>query len=254
MKKPLSKHRYVLNAVSVFILIIGVWFIVTELNLIKPVILPKPISVVIFIIQGFQTNSLQGDILISLQRILLGFLASAAMGIPLGIFAGTSKLCDSFLRPICEFIRYIPVPTLVPLVMVWVGIGENAKVAVLFLGCVFQLLLMVADDAAAVSEDLLNAGYTLGATRWQTLSRILLPAMLPRIMETLRMIIGWAWTYLTLAELFAAGSGLGYRILKAQHFMQTDRIFGLILMIGVMGLITDRLFMLLNRKLFHWAD
>jgi len=254
MKKELSNKTYTLNAIIVFAVIIIIWFIATEQGLVKEIILPKPINVVKYIYEGFTQNNLIADVAISVQRILLGFLASVILGVPLGILAGNSKICDSFIRPICEFIRYIPVPTLVPLVMVWVGIGENAKIVVLFLGCVFQLLLMIADDASAISSDLINAGYTLGATRLQSLTKILLPAMLQRIMETLRMVIGWAWTYLTLAELFAANSGLGYRILKAQRFMQTDAIFGLILTIGLLGLVTDRLFMLFNKKVFHWVE
>jgi NitT/TauT family transport system permease protein len=254
MKKTMSKQRYIINAISVFVVILIAWIAITELGLVKPVILPKPIDVAKYIYEAFRYNNLITDVGISVSRILLGFLLSAVVGVPLGMLAGTSKTFDSLLRPICEFMRYIPVPTLVPLVMVWVGIGENAKIAVLFLGCVFQLLLMVADDAAAVSDDLINAGATLGATRLQQLTKILLPAVMPRIMENLRMTIGWAWTYLTLAELFATESGLGYRILKAQRFMQTDAIFGLILTIGALGLITDRLFILFNRKVFHWAE
>ena len=105
-----------------------------------------------------------------------------------------------------------------------------------------------------MSDDLLNAGYTLGASKWDGLWTILLPAALPRIFEALRMTMGWAWSYLTLAELFAASSGLGYQILRAQRFMQTDAMFGLILLIGLMGLITDRLFAMVDKLVFHWKE
>lgn len=254
MQKKLSKQQYTINAVAVFVLIGIIWFIITRLGLIKPMILPKPAAVWNYIYNGFTQNHLLGDVLISIQRILLGFILSVVIGVPLGILAGTSSIADSLMKPLCEFTRYLPVPTLVPLVMVWCGIGENAKVMVLFLGCVFQLLLMVADAASNVSADLVNAAYTLGATRIQVLVKILFPAALPRIMDTLRMIIGWAWGYLTLAEMFAASSGLGYLILRAQHFMQTDAIFALILLIGLLGLITDRIFYLINKSVFHWVE
>ena len=148
----------------------------------------------------------------------------------------------------------MPVPAFTPLVMVWVGIGEEAKVTLLFIGIFFQLVLMIADDAMSVSEDLLNAGYTLGATNWQTMTKILIPAMLPRSLDTLRMMIGWAWTYLVVAEMVAANSGLGYSIMKAQRFLKTDAIFTGILVIGILGLITDRVLYMLNKKLFHWTE
>ena len=148
----------------------------------------------------------------------------------------------------------MPVPAFTPLVMVWVGIGEEAKVTLLFIGIFFQLVLMTADDAMSVSEDLLNAGYTLGATNWQTVTKILIPAMLPRSLDTLRMMIGWAWTYLVVAEMVAASSGLGYSIMKAQRFLKTYAIFTGILVIGILGLITDRVLYMLNKKLFHWTE
>ena len=113
---------------------------------------------------------------------------------------------------------------------------------------------MVSDDALSVPDDLINAGYTLGSGTWKSIFKILVPAMLPRLMETLRMMIGWAWTYLVSAELVAANTGLGYTILRSQRFMQTDAIFANILLIGFLGLITDRLFVLLNKKLFPWAE
>lgn len=254
MKKKVSKTRYVINAITVFAIILAAWIVVTELGLVKPIILPKPIDIVKYWIDAFAHKNLIADVWISLRRILWGFLLSAVIAVPLGILAGTSKMCHSYINPICEFMRYLPLPTLVPLVMVWFGIGETAKVVVLFLGCVFQLLLMVADAAASVSDDLMNAGYTLGASKGQALWTILLPAALPRIFEALRMTMGFAWSYLTLAELFAASSGLGYQILKAQRFMQTSAMFGLILLIGLMGLITDRLFALIDKLVFHWKE
>ena len=158
------------------------------------------------------------------------------------------------IRPICEFVRYMPVPAFVPLIMVWVGIGERAKITVIFIGTFYQLVLLVADDAMSVPDDLLNAGYTLGTDSKMTIFKILIPAMMPRLMETLRMMIGWAWTYLVSAELVAASTGLGYTILKSQRFLKTDAIFGGIILIGLLGLITDRIFAFVNKKLFHWAE
>lgn len=138
--------------------------------------------------------------------------------------------------------------------MVWVGIGENAKVAVILLGILFQLIPMVADNVKSVPSNLINAAYTLGGKSSTVIFKVIIPAMLPKLMESLRMIMGWAWTYLVVAELVAANSGLGYNILKAQRFLDTSSIFMGILVIGLLGLITDRLFGLLNKVLFRWVE
>ena len=116
------------------------------------------------------------------------------------------------------------------------------------------MVLMIADDARSVSDDLLSSSYTLGTTRWTTITKVLIPAMAPKMMLTLRMMIGWGWTYLTVAELVASSSGLGYSILKAQRFLHTESIFSRILIIGVLGLITDRMFAFAIRKMFPWAE
>ena len=190
----------------------------------------------------------------SIFRITMGFVISVIIGVPLGILAGSFKRIDAVITPICEFIRYMPVPAFVPLVMVWCGIGEGAKISIVFLGCFFQMVLMVADNARAVSDDLLSASYTLGTTRFTTITKVLIPAMAPNMMLTLRMMIGWGWTYLTVAELVASNSGLGYSILKAQRFLHTESIFSGILVIGVLGLITDRIFAFAIKKMFPWAE
>ena len=106
----------------------------------------------------------------------------------------------------------------------------------------------------SVSDDLLSSAYTLGTSRWTTITKVLIPAMAPKMMLTLRMMIGWGWTYLTVAELVASNSGLGYSILRAQRFMHTQSIFSGILVIGLLGLLTDRLFALAIKKFFPWAD
>lgn len=208
----------------------------------KRTFLPSPLKVLNDIVSCAKDGSLWANMGWSIFRITMGFVISVIIGVPLGILAGSFKRIDAVITPICEFIRYMPVPAFVPLVMVWCGIGEGAKISIVFLGCFFQMVLMVADNARAVSDDLLSASYTLGTTRFTTITKVLIPAMAPNMMLTLRMMIGWGWTYLTVAELVASNSGLGYSILKAQRFLHTESIFSGILVIGVLGLITDRIF------------
>lgn len=254
IRRQIDKKKYTLYAVLTFVVIIALWTIVSSLELIDSIFLPTPMSVVKYAVKTATEGILWSNMWISIYRITLGFVLAVILGVPIGILAGTFKPIEAMVRPISEFIRYMPVPAFVPLIMVWVGIGESAKITVIFIGTFFQLVLMVADDARSVSDDLIFASYTLGADTKTAVMKVLIPAMMPRLMETLRMMIGWAWTYLVSAELVAASSGLGYSILKAQRFVKTDAIFSGIIIIGLLGLITDRIFAIINKKLFHWAE
>lgn len=254
IRRQIDKKKYTLYAVLTFVVIIALWTIVSSLELIDSIFLPTPMSVVKYAVKTATEGILWANMWISIYRITLGFVLAVILGVPIGILAGTFKPIEAMVRPISEFIRYMPVPAFVPLIMVWVGIGESAKITVIFIGTFFQLVLMVADDARSVSDDLIFASYTLGADTKTAVMKVLIPAMMPRLMETLRMMIGWAWTYLVSAELVAASSGLGYSILKAQRFVKTDAIFSGIIIIGLLGLITDRIFAIINKKLFHWAE
>lgn len=254
IRKEIGKKKYTLFAIAAFAAIIAIWTLASLSGAVSEIFLPNPIRVIQYYITAVKDGSLWENTRISICRISLGFLYAVILGIPVGILVGTFKKAEAVIRPLCEFIRYMPVPAFVPLIMVWVGIGETAKITVIFIGTFFQLVLMVADDAMSVPDDLINAGYTLGTTTKMTIFKILIPAMLPRLMETLRMMIGWAWTYLVSAELVAANTGLGYTILKSQRFLSTDAIFGGIILIGFLGLVTDRIFAFLNKKLFPWAE
>ncbi|CDM70284.1 ABC transporter permease [Clostridium bornimense] len=254
IRRKIEKKKYITFSILTFIIIIGIWSLVSGLELIDTIFLPTPLSVVKYAISSIKDGVLLPNMGISIYRIMIGFFIAVVLGVPIGILAGTFKPIEAVVRPLSEFIRYMPVPAFVPLIMVWVGIGESAKITVIFIGTFFQLVLMVADDARSVPDDLINASYTLGTDTKTAITKVLIPAMMPRLMETLRMMIGWAWTYLVSAELVAASSSLGYSILKAQRFVKTDAIFSGIIIIGLLGLITDRIFAIANKKLFYWVE
>jgi NitT/TauT family transport system permease protein len=238
-------------ALGSFIGIVALWYVLTLFM--DPVFLPKPHAVLLELVHQLGTAEYWGHIGISLFRVSAGFLLACVIAIPLGIFAGTFKIGEAAIEPPMEFIRYMPAVAFIPLIMVWVGIGEGAKIALIFIGTFFQLTLMVASLTRQVSVDLLHASYTLGATRWQAIESVLIPAIKPNLMNTLRLTLGWAWTYLVVAELVAVNSGLGYAIMKAQRFLNTEQIFVGIIVIGLLGLISDRIFAYCNRRFFPWA-
>lgn len=254
LRKEISQKRYIVSTIITFAAIFIGWTLLCVSGSVGELFLPSPAEVIGDILGGAKDGSLWVNMGYSIFRITMGFILSVLVGVPLGILAGSFKPFEAVIAPICEFIRYMPVPAFVPLVMVWCGIGEGAKITIVFLGCFFQLVLMIADDARSVSDDLLSSSYTLGTTRITTVTKVLIPAMAPKMMLTLRMMIGWGWTYLTVAELVASSSGLGYSILKAQRFLHTASIFSGILVIGILGLITDRMFALAIKKMFPWAE
>lgn len=250
----LPRSWYATAATATFALLLLLWQAAAQFAWVSPVFLPPPGRVLAELLEQLASPDLWKDTGTSIFRVMGGFVVSAHLGIPLGILAGTFPAADAVIAPVNEFVRYMPASAFIPLVMVWVGIGETAKMLIIFIGCFFQLVLMVADNTRSVSMDLIHSAYTLGATRWQVIRRVLLPAMMPALVDTLRLMLGWAWTYLVVAELIASNSGLGYRILKAQRFLRTDTIFIGILVIGLLGLVTDRLFRYANRRLFPWAE
>lgn len=253
IREDIPKKWYWVGTTLTFIVLLIVWELMSVFQVVQATFLPSPWNVFLTFIQLIATGSYWGDIGISIYRVFMGFLLAAVIGIPLGVLAGTFKISESIIIPLSEFIRYMPAPAFIPLVMVWAGIGETAKILIIFIGSFFQLVIMVADDTRAVNKDLIYASYTLGANRKTALLRVIVPALLPRLFSTMRLIMGWAWTYLVVAELVAADSGLGYSILKAQRFLNTNIIFVGILVIGLLGLIIDRLFVVMEHVLFPWS-
>ncbi|MDB5850523.1 MAG: binding-protein-dependent transport system inner rane component, partial [Rhodoferax sp.] len=163
-------------------------------------------------------------------------------------FTSISRLVE----PVVDFVRYMPPPVFGALAVAVLGLYDPAKLAIIFIGTFFQMVLMVAEDVRRVPMSQIEAAQTMGATRREVLEKVILPSAKPALLDTLRVTMGWAWTYLVVAELVAANSGLGFAILKAQRFLQTDKIFAGILLIGFIGLAIDQLFRLLHRKAFPW--
>ena len=195
-------------------------------------------------IDGLGDGSLLRNTGVSVAEIISGFIIASIFAVPLGILMGSFKIVEAALEPVTNFVRYLPVSALIPLLILWVGIGIEEKVTVIFIGTFFQQLILIADVSRGVPQDLLDVSYTLGASRRTVVTRVLIPATLPGVMDTLRVTLGWAWTYLVVAELVAANKGLGYFILNSMRGLFTDRIFLGIMMIGLLGLITDQLFKL----------
>ncbi len=253
IRGSLDRRRYMLIATASFALWLAVWWAATALELADPLFLPGPGAVLRRFLAWLREGSLASDAGISLFRVTAGFLLSAVMAVPLGLLIGSYRPVRAFCEPLLEFARYLPAVAFVPLVLLWVGIGESSKVMVIWIGTFFQMVIMLSEDVGRVPVQQVEAARTMGATGREIILRVLLRSAMPAMFDTLRITLGWAWTYLVVAEMVAANSGLGYAILKAQRFLQTDRIFVGIILIGSIGLGIDQGLRLLHRRLFPWA-
>jgi NitT/TauT family transport system permease protein len=216
--------------------------------------LPSPLRVVQATLQMLFEHTLIDAVLASTGRILVAFLAAALVAVPLGILMGAfepiNRLCDPIVAPM----RYLPISAFIPLLILWLGIGEAQKIAFLFLGVFVYLLPVVVTAVRAVPEELVQTALTLGATRWQVVRTVLVPASLPDIFDSFRVMNAISWTYVILAEFVNARSGLGYLIQLSGNHLRTAQVFSGIMIIGIIGLTTDAMIRILNRWLFRWRE
>ncbi len=253
-KREKGKLDYTVLSLISFCIIIALWCGLTYSGTVDEIFLPTPTSVVNATVNMAKDGTLWSNIWCSTWRVFVGWAVSAVIALPVGMCMACSKTFNALIQPIIEFARYLPVAALVPLTLLYLGIGEGQKYTIIFLGTFFQLVLMVADSVSSVDKNLLNAARTLGATTVQRYRLVLFPAALPGIMDAFRVTMGWAWTYLVVAEMVAASSGLGYVILKSQRFLATDKIFSGLILIGLIGLITDLFFRILSKIIVPWYE
>src|SRR5204862_4261581 len=193
------------------------------------------------------------DIGMTIWRVVGGFTLAAIIAVPFGVLMGAFKPVEAFLEPFVSFARYLPASAFIPLLILWAGIGELQKLLVIFIGSVFQVILMVAVIVGSTRRDLIEAAYTLGADAGAIVRRVMLPGAAPQIAETLRLVLGWAWTYVIVAELVGAESGIGHMIMDSQRLLDTGQMIFGIFCIGVIGLVSDFLFKWANQRLYPWA-
>ena len=249
---PVAPRARVALGIAFFLLFIAGWAIATLGGFVGRTFLADPLSMVA---DGWMLLNRFGfahDIAMTVWRVVGGFLLAAAIAVPLGVSMGAYKPIEALLEPFVSFARYLPASAFVPLLILWAGIGEFQKLLVIFIGSVFQIVLMVAVAVGNTRRDLVEAAYTLGCGNGSVVTRVLIPANAPEIAETLRLVLGWAWTYVIVAELIGSSSGIGHMIIESQALMATGQIIFGIIVIGLIGLISDFAFKAVNRRLFAW--
>ena len=250
---PVDPRTRLVLGIAFFVLFTAVWAAATLGGFVSKTFLADPLTMVR---SGYTLLTEMGfakDIGMTVWRVVGGFVIAAALALPLGIAMGAYKPIEAFFEPFVSFARYLPASAFIPLLILWAGIGEAQKLAVIFIGSFFQLVLMVAVAVGNTRRDLVEAAYTLGSTDGSLVRRVLVPGAAPEIFEILRMVLGWAWTYVIVAELIGASSGIGHMITDSQALLATDQIIFGIIVIGLIGLASDMGFKWANRRLFPWA-
>jgi len=250
----LPKRKYVIIALFGSIIIILIWAVLSYLKIVSPIFLSTPTETLKNIFNLFVSGNILKDILVSIIRVLFGFILALIVGLPLGIFCGVFKKIEAFIETNISFLRYIAVAAFIPLAILWFGVSETEKIFLIFIGILPYIILYTSVAAANVEKEYIEVGKTFGANEWQILKKIILPRALPNIWDMARIEMGGAWALVVLAEVIAANSGLGYRLILAQRFLHTTDIFALIIIIGLVGFIIDQLFKLGYFYLFPWAE
>lgn len=215
--------------------------------------LPSVEEVFYALVDLFREQDFLDDVIASCIRIFVSFSAAAAVAIPLGVLMGCFKNLRALLNPTLSGWRYLPAASFMPLLLVWFGPTDTAKLALLFIGVVFFLIALILDNTEAVPSEFVEAALTMGAGRWEVVRNVVVPAAAPAIFDSMRNMIAVGWTYLVIAEIVGAENGIGAMMMRAGRTLAVDQIMAGIFMIGVLGVMTDILFRIAARLLLPWA-
>ena len=225
----------------------------------NPVYLPAPHEVVTALYTSFTTEParrsekwLHESLWDSIQVIFWGFFLSSIFGVPLGILAGTYPFFSRLIEPFVEFFRYLPAPAFGALAVAVLGIYHAPKIAIIFIGTFFQQVLVVANTTRKLDPSLLEAAQTLGAKNRSMVFKVVIPGILPDLYRDMRILLGWAWTYLIVAELIGTSSGITWFITQQARYKNFDNVYAAIMIIGIIGLATDLLLAYFGKRLFPW--
>jgi NitT/TauT family transport system permease protein len=239
-------------AAAGFLAVIGLWLWLAAGGG-EPGLVPTPAETWRALGDQWREGNLWNDFRTSVTRIAAGYTMSIALGVVLGIGVGSLRSVEAALEAPIGFMRYVPATALTPLLLLWLGIGESPKITLIVVGTVFFNILMVADVARNVPRELLEASYTLGASRLTVLRRVILRHSIPGIIDVARINLAAGWLMLVVAELLAAQEGLAFRIIRAQRFRQVDTMFAMLVIFGVIGVASDLALRRLRDLSSPWA-
>ena len=231
----------------------SLWWLLASFGGVEDVFLPSPLQVGEALGRLWEKGYLIQDTIASFLRVVGGFFLAGLIAIPIGIGMGAFASIRSLFEPIIGILRYMPAPAFIPLLILYLGIGEEPKILLIFIGTIFFNVLMIMDAVKFVPKELIETTYTLGGLRWQVLFQVITPYVIPNIIDAFRINIATSWNLVIVAELVAAEQGLGKRILLAQKFLKTDEIFACLIVLGLIGFLIDLSFRASLRLFCKWA-
>jgi len=250
MKAVTHRHLRILSVV----LAVLVWQVIGWLGVFPRHLLPWPTSVLTSLISLSASGELASHVLISLTRVVAGFIIAAGIGIPLGIAIGWSKIAESLAEPVLEIVRPIPPIAWIPIAMLWFGLGFKPAVFLIFIGAFFPILLNTVAGVRGTSKVLVEAVRTLGASDRDTLVKVVTPSSVPSIVAGLRIGVGVGWMCLVAAEMTGAGSGLGYMVIYYSGILETSNVMVGMLVIGAIGYAMSYAIEKVEDHLLRWRE
>lgn len=245
--------RIALAIASVTIPILA-WIVLDATHAVNPIFLPSPLRVLTAARALVTTGVLVEDMSASLMRIGIGFGIAVLISVPLGLAMGTFKSVEALFEPVIGLVRYMPATAFVPLLLIWFGLDEAPKIALIVIGVVFFNTLMTANVVWQVPTELIKVASTLGAGNTAVFTKVIFPYSLPGIIDAMRVNLAAAWNLIVVSELVASDQGLGYRIVRAQKFQRMDEIFSLLIVIGILGLASDLALRTLRNRVSPWSQ
>jgi NitT/TauT family transport system permease protein len=253
IRGPLSRRSRSLLIAGSVLVPLAAWLLLAATGAVEPRFLPGPLQVWRAGLDMAAGGQLLTDTWATVQRVVYGFGLTIVVSVPLGIAMGGFSAVNALLEPLSGLLRYLPAAAFTPLLLIWLGIGESPKIALIFLGTVFFNMLMTADAVRLVPADLIDVAYTLGTRRSEVLRKIVVPFSLPGMIDAVRVNFAAAWNLVVVAELVNSQTGLGKRILLSQRFTQTDKIFAILVVIAVIGVLTDVVLRLARNRIGRWV-
>lgn len=254
----MTERKHLIKLVSVIsvIVVLLIWILVTHFALVNPLFVPSPSSVWLAFVDvvqnGYKGNSLFSHILDSLYRLSIAFLLALITAIPLGLLSGSIKWIRAILEPFIEFYRPLPPLAYYTLLVLWLGIEDSSKIALLYLAAFAPLYIAAMSSVQKIPQDRVRVAYSLGANKWNLFSKIILPSTLPDLFTGIRTAIGFTYTTLVAAEMVAATTGLGWMVLDASKFLRSDYVIMGIFIMAILAMLLDVIVRSIEKKLVPW--
>lgn len=253
-KSEISSACAILLGILAWACFFGFWEFAVWREWANAILLPGPVEVLRALWVLFAEEGFLSDIGVSVGRVLISFTLACLVAIPLGVLMGSFRTIEAFFNPLVSAWRYLPAPSFIPLLLMWLGAGDAQKLALLFIGVIWFLITLIMDHTKSVDANLIRTAVTLGGNRRQVLWTVILPAVLPNIVVAMRQMLAVSWTYLVIAEIVAADEGIGAMMMRAKRFLHVDQIMAGIVVIGVLGLLFDFLLKRLHRLVFPYLE